>query len=187
MPDPTPFPSFHSSTPVDRPWTQASIEDEASRIREHLYNRFSDIGSIMPGFFVFATLHPRTYEPHRNVVPVLFENTEEAGDEVKDRTSVVVSTLAKELHAQAVLFVSEVWCAYYPPGTKDADMGRPSKSPQRREALLCSLETTTRSQSRSWVCFIDRDEAGRATLGGWNDLPPTKVDGRFSNLLEHGS
>lgn len=172
-------------------WSDEEIQEHALGVQRFALDRLRENGQVLPMFFLFVTRDLATGLPRKGLIPVAFEHSEhtsqDADDAFKDKVANYVRSAARELYAQAVLYVAEAWYVQLPPG-EDVAKVRASTHRERKEAIFLTLETRKAASIRSWKCPIERAPGTDAPLASvWEELPPAPMEGRFANFLEHGS
>lgn len=163
-------------------YTEERFSTEAQTIARTL---FQNDGYVAIMGACVATVEPGTgAKLDQELVMVLVPEDEDLSQEGKDRFVSQVRILAKECGARMVATISESWYRKLPIDHPDP-LGTPVKdAPDRKEAIVVSIETTTATASH--FADIHRNGDGEAVLGEFAEASRTpigQVAGRFTRLL----
>lgn len=105
----------------------------------------------------------------------------------KDELSVAIKKALKKLEAVRYVSIVEAWMLDIAKEKKlpeSVQLGAPiSQHPDRREIVAVNAEDKA-GGSMSGMFYILRPEIGKPRLSNFKEIPDTKQEGRFVNLLE---
>lgn len=159
-------------------WTEQAMLAVMERLREAVAAMFTRDGRLRPVALIFGNYDPDTKEFGKGLFALEGADTEDFGEEAKDRMTHLMKEAMDLSQGSGVVFMSEVWLVETPRAALDMP---PSLSPDRQENLM---QTFTHRDGRAtlWLAPIIRG-SGSPTIGPWKKSAGDRVAGRFIDVL----